>query len=176
VGAAFIALATLTACGGSDSFAPAPPPAEICSLLALADVQTILPMAQDGSGGPAAMTLPDIWTAECQWYDAPGSSVNVALVLQGAPTPQGIADLDVGYETVDPGGAPKMEVSGVGDRAFYVDDSGTAQILQARTGSYLVNLAAVFFTSDVTEAQLQPLVQKVISGLWRHPARAPAHF
>ena len=164
-GAAFIALAFVPACG-SDAFTPAPLPAEICSLLPLADVQTIFPTAQSGYSRSAVITMPpDVWTAECDWNDPGASLLDVALVIQGSLTPQGIADLDVGYETVDPGGAPEVEVSGVGDRAFYVDDSGRAQILQARTGSYLVNLAASLFTSDVTEAQLQPLVQKVIGGL-----------
>ena len=157
-----IALVFLPACG-SDAFTPAAPPADICSLLALADVQTIFPTAQHLYRGSAVMTMPDVWTAECQWNDA--SLLYVVLFLQGALTPRAIADLDVGYETVDPGGAPKVEVSGVGERAFYVDDTGRVQILQARTGSYLVNLAAVLFTPDVTEAQLRPLVQRVISRL-----------
>jgi hypothetical protein len=162
--AVIIALASLPACS-STAFTPAPLPANICSLLPLADVQTIFPTARDGYGGSPVMTLPDVWTAQCDWNAAGGIVADVSLVLQGALTPRAIADLDVGYETVDPGGAPKMEVSGVGDRAFYVDDSGTAQILQARTGRYLVNVAAAYFTSDVTEAQLKPLIQKVISRL-----------
>jgi hypothetical protein len=58
-----------------------------------------------------------------------------------------------------------VAVSGLGDKAAYVNNPGSEQLLGARVGNYLAKVTADSITPDVTEAQLHPLVAKAIAGL-----------
>jgi hypothetical protein len=150
--------------GGSSGFTPATEPADICSLLTLADAQTILPSAGAGVVQPVIATA-DVWMVQCDWDDPSNNGKSVELILEGALTATGNSDLDGILRTAGTGATQSMMVSGLGDGAIYVNTTGIEQILEARSGSYLVNVTAVFITPDVTASPLQPLVQKVISGL-----------
>ncbi len=156
----------LSACSGGSAFVPAMMPADVCALLTQADAQTILPTAGPGARQVNADTS-DFWTIACFWPDSSsGSGKNVGLTLTGALTPVGAGQLDdalaVGPNTL---GAPVVAVSGLGDKAAYVNNSGSEQLLGARVGNYLVDVTADSITPDVTEAQLHPLVATAITGL-----------
>jgi hypothetical protein len=158
------AAALLSACGGSGSFTPATQVADICSLLALSDVQTILPTAMDGTP-QATLSTNDIFSQECDWNDSSTSSaMAVTLVIEGALTAQGASEINI-VVGADQGSTQHMAVSGLGDRAEYINFTGTDQLLGARTRSYLVDVTVYLFTPDVTEAQLQPLVAKAVNAL-----------
>ena len=64
-----------------------------------------------------------------------------------------------------PGSSPAVAVSGLGDKAAYINNSGSVQLLRALVGNYLVDVRAESITPDVTESQLHPLVAKAIAGL-----------
>ena len=108
----------------------------------------------------------DVWSLECDWNDSSDLYLtSVGLYLEGALTRQGDTDLDVDFNSIGGGPMQGTPVSGVGDEALYFNNSMGAQFLEARAGSYYVEVLAFELASPVTEAQLQPLVQKVISGL-----------
>jgi hypothetical protein len=155
-----------SACSGGSAFKPAMMPADVCALLAQADAQTILPTAAPGSRQINAQTV-DFWDIACFWPDNPGGSgKDVGLILSGALTSEGARQLDDALTVgPTPGSAPAVAVSGLGDMAAYINNSGSAQLINARVGNYLVNVTAHNITPDVTEAQLRPLVAKAIAGL-----------
>ena len=155
----------LSACGGGSAFEPAMMPADVCALLTQADAQTILPTAGPGARQIDAETS-DFWTIACFWLDSSsGSGKDVGLTLTGALTVGGAGQLDALTVGASTGSAPLVAVSGLGDKAAYVNNSGSEQLLGARVGNYLVDVTADSITPDVTEAQLHPLVAKAIAGL-----------
>jgi hypothetical protein len=163
-----IALALVPACGGGlGGFTRATQPADVCSLLPLADVETVLPTAATGVVR-LGMTMPEQWKQECDWIDKRGLYVSpaIGLCLEGAVTPQGNSNLDVEFVSIGGGPMQGTAVGGLGNEALYFKLNGVmSQFLEARTGSYLVTVEADNFPSPVSEAQLEPLVRKVISRL-----------
>jgi hypothetical protein len=151
--------------GGPSSF-PAPESADVCSLLTLADVQSILPTAVPGVAGTGAPSS-DAWGIECDWD---GSSGSVSLLVEGAKVPAELStfDLTIQGAEVATSGVQIMPISDVGDEAVYFNDTRmdtVRQELQATSGNYWVGLIAADFTTPVTLAQLQPLVVKVLNSL-----------
>jgi hypothetical protein len=157
----------LSACGGS-AFEPAMMPADVCALLTQADAQTILPTAGPGAGQVNAQTN-DYWSIECAWLDSSSSGPGpkyVSLIVAGALTSDGSSQLDDALTTSpNPTIVQAVAVSGLGDKAAYLNDPGNEQVLRARLGNYLADLRATSITPDVTELQLHPLVAKAIAGL-----------
>ena len=137
-------------------------PADICAMLTVADLQTLLPTA--GSGGELdPRTGPPSWELGCQWRGPEGK---VQLSLAGAVTAEGNAALDVDVSYIFPDGSTSsMPVTGVGNNAEYVNDSGSSQSLKAKLGPYLVTVDADGFTPDVPEATLQTLITKALNQL-----------
>ena len=151
---------------GSTSSFPAPEPADVCSLLTLADVQSILPTAVPGVAS-AGTPNSDIWGIECDWE---GSSSGVSLLVEGAKAPAalGVFDLAIQGAEVATTGVQIMPINDVGNEAVYVNDTrmnAVKQELQAASGNYWVGLIAAGFTTPVPLAKLQPLVVKVLNSL-----------
>jgi hypothetical protein len=152
------------ACGsgnGAAPFMPTTPVADPCSMLALADVQVLLP------GAPAGVPLSpddsvDVWSRGCAWQ---ASGMSVTMVVQGALMSDGTAVIGANVEATSDGATQATAVSGVGDKAVYLDTAGLSQVLNARKGSELVSLVAASFTPDVPEASLQPLVVEGLGNL-----------
>jgi len=173
--AVFVGVALLPACGSGEVI-PAAAPADVCSLLTRADLQTILPTVRVGTElgtGPfyPYMDGGDAWSLECDWDDSVSNPTGIGLYVQGALTRQGNADLDVAFDSIGGGPTQGTVVSGLGDEALYFDNSMGSQFLEARSGGYYVELLAFEFATPVTEAQLQPLVLEAIVGLERRPTR-----
>jgi hypothetical protein len=158
----FLVLAAL-ACGssGGGPFTPTTPIADVCSMLALADVQALLPGAPAG----APLTLDDtadIWTRGCAWQ---ANGMAVTLIVEGPLTSSGNLVLGFAVDATSNGTTQATAVSGVGDKAAYLNNPGLDQILNARKGSDVVSLAASVFTAEVPEASLQPLVVEALGQL-----------
>jgi hypothetical protein len=148
--------------GGSTNFVAASPPADVCALLTLTDVQTILPGAGAGAPEPVADT-PDTWSRICKWKASGIASVD--LVVFGAKTEQGLQALTI-MATTGPGNGPKTPVTGLGDRAVYWENSGiNTRGLTAQKGSYSADVTAYFVDPAPTQAQLTPLVQQALDHL-----------
>jgi hypothetical protein len=148
--------------GGSGPFTPAVEPADVCALLSLADIETILPTAGAGVPQPNS-TSPDGWGVECDWKDtAPASGSTASLVVVGVLSSAGIADLDRGPQSLAAGATPSSAaVVGLGDTAEYADLTN-AQALEAVAGSYDVEVTVTFRNPAVTAVQLRPLVARVL--------------
>jgi hypothetical protein len=153
------------ACGGSSggaTFTPTTPVADACSMLALADVQVLLP------GAPAGTALPpddnaDIWTRGCAWQVSPRA---VTLLVEGALTSNGNLILGIEVDATSNSTSQAMAVSGVGDKAVYLNNQPlNDQILNARKGSEVVSVAASGYTSAVPESSLQPLAVAALAKL-----------
>ena len=152
------------ACGGSGGgapFTPTTPVADACSMLALSDVQVLLP------GAPAGAPLPpdddaDIWTRGCSWQAA---GMGVSLVVEGALTSNGNRVLGFEVEANSSSTTQATAVPGVGDKAVYLNNIGLDQIMNARKGSEVVSVAAYTFTPEVPEASLEPLVVEALGKL-----------
>jgi hypothetical protein len=149
--------------GAINAFTPAPwPPQDVCTLLALADVQTVLPTAQRCGEDDPLSPVPGgpYWIVGSRWLGTPGV---VSLTLVGAQTPEGKAGLDVSVPFDLDGGTALVPVTGVGTQAGYYDSSGTEQSLEVLFGSYKLTISVDGVTPDVPEAALQPLAVKAIS-------------
>lgn len=143
---------------GGGTFTPATPPADVCSLLTLTDVQAVLPTASAGVIEPTADT-PDIWNRICKWEGGAGSAESIELVVFGATTKDGLTGLQVMASGL---GSTSTPVSGLGDSAAYWEE-GTSDVgLVALQGSQAVDVTAYFFTQFPTADQLKPLVSKVL--------------
>jgi hypothetical protein len=137
-------------------------PADICAMLNVADLQTLLPTAGFGVELDP-LTGPPFWELGCKWNGPEGE---VQLSLAGAVTAEGNAELGVNVSYIFPDGSTSsMPVNGVGSNADYVNYSGKSQSLRAKLGPYVVTVEADGFTPDVPEATLQPLVTKVLNQL-----------
>jgi hypothetical protein len=155
------------ACGGGSGsgtpFVMTSPVADVCSLLTLADAQTLLPGATAGVQQTTDDTA-DVWTRECDWDAGGVSGMSVTLVVDGALTSQGNTLLNI-LATTGAGSGTKMPVSGVGDKAIYFNDTGLDQGLTALHAGYDVDVTVYFLTPDVPESSLQPLVVKAMGAL-----------
>jgi hypothetical protein len=158
-----LVLAT-TGCGSGGDGAkvtPTTPVSDVCSMLALSDVQAVLP------GAPAGAPLPpddaaDIWMRACAWQ---ARGMAVTLLVEGALNSTG--DLVLGTEVDATSNATRQAapVSGVGDKAVYLVNQGLGQILNVKKGSTVVSVQASGFTPDVPEASLQPLAVEALGKL-----------
>ncbi len=154
------------ACGGSSgggaAFTPTTPIADVCSMLALSDVQVLLP------GAPAGTALApddnaDIWTRGCAWQVSPRA---VTLIVEGALTSNGNLILGIEVDATGNSTTQATAVSGVGDKAVYLNNQPlNDQILNARKGSEVVSLGAYSYTPVVPESSLQPLVVEALGKL-----------
>ena len=162
------------ACGSSGGapFTPTTPVADVCGMLALSDVQMLLP------GAPAGTALAphdnaDIWMRGCAWQTG---ALSISLIVQGALTING--DLIIGIE-VEPSSNSTTQataVSGVGDMAVYINNQPlNDQILNARKGSVVVSVGAYSYSSPVPESSLQPLVVEALGKLCRADGADVAH-
>jgi hypothetical protein len=153
------------ACGsnsGGAAFTPTTPVADVCSMLALADVQVLLP------GAPAGTALApddnaDAWMRGCAWQTG---GLSVTLLAQGALTSNGNLILGIEVEATSNSTSQATAVSGVGDKAVYLNNQPlNNQILNARKGSELVSVGANSYTPPVPESSLQPLVVEALGKL-----------
>jgi hypothetical protein len=153
------------ACGsgnGASPFMPTTPVADVCSMLALPDVQTLLP------GAAAGMPLApddnaDAWTRGCEWDGSGGMAIT--LIVEGALTSNGKVVLGTVVDLTSTSTRQATPVPGVGDKAVYLVNQGLDQILNALQGSTVVSLAAYNFTPDASEASLEPLVLEALDKL-----------
>jgi hypothetical protein len=152
------------ACGsnGGTPFTATTPVADVCSMLALEDVQTLLPGATAGTPMAPDDTA-DIWLRGCAWQGSGGMAVT--LLVEGALTSNGRLVLGTEVDANSNSTTQATAVSGVGDKAAYLVNQGLEQILNALKGSTVVSLAAYNFTPVVPEASLQPLVVEALSKL-----------
>jgi hypothetical protein len=152
------------ACGSGSgaAFTPTTPVADVCSMLALSDVQVLMPGASAGT--PIAPDdNADAWIHGCEWHAGP---LAVSLILMGALTSHGNLELDVAVSPTSNSTTQATAVSGLGDKATYVTHTVlTDQILNAKKGSTVVSLAAYNFTPAASEAALEPLVVEVLGKL-----------
>src|SRR5262245_25644716 len=119
---------------GGEEFEPAVPPDDVCALLTVADVQTILPAAATSAAEPTP-DMPDVWARICKW-DA-GSVESVELVVYGATSKDGTFALTV--LAGGPGNGTKTAVGGLGDKATYWEDAGiNTRGVVALQGNYAV--------------------------------------
>jgi hypothetical protein len=153
------------ACGGGSggaAFTPTTPVADVCSMLALADVQVLLP------GAPAGSALPpddnaDIWTRGCAWQVSP---LAVTLLVEGALTTNGNLILGIEVDATSNSTTQATAVSGVGDKAVYLNNQPlNDQILNARKGSEVVSVGAYSYMPAVPESSLRPLVVEALGKL-----------
>ena len=140
------------------AFKPATPISDVCSLLTTSDVQTIMPGARPG----AEQQTPDtadfgFWSRDCSWDVSDTSVQSIELVIFGATTEQGLAGIKAAAQS----GTTNTPVSGLGTEArYWVEDADNG--LWALDGSLSVDITAYFLTPMPTEAQLHPLVGKVL--------------
>jgi hypothetical protein len=152
------------ACGssGGPAFTPTTPVADVCGMLALSDVQMLLP------GAPAGTALApddnaDMWMRGCAWQTG---GLSVSLIVQGALTSNGNLIIGIEVEPTSNSTTQATAVSGVGDKAVYIDNQPlNDQILNARKGSEVVSVAASSYSSPVPESSLQPLVVEALAKL-----------
>jgi hypothetical protein len=152
------------ACGSSGvaAFMPTAPVADVCSMLALSDVQMLLP------GAPAGTALAphdnaDMWMRGCAWQTG---GLSVSLIVQGALTSNGNLIIGIEVEPTSNSTSQATAVSGVGDKAVYINNQPlNDQILNARKGSEVVSVAAYSYSSPVPESSLQPLVVEALGKL-----------
>ena len=152
------AVVLLASCGGGGTFTPATPPASICALLTLEDLAPIFPDAV-GSGEYPIFPDLDLWRGSCNWYAA-GSGQTLNLAVYGATTAKGLQQL----WPPSLAGAARTPVTGLGAAAQYWEQQGITG-LWAIEGGTSVNLSGYYFAPSPTEAQLHPLVAKVLGQL-----------
>jgi hypothetical protein len=148
--------------GGGAAFTPTTPVADVCSMLALSDVQVLLP------GAPAGTALApddnaDVWTRGCAWQTG---GLSVTLIVEGALTSNGNLIIGFGVELTSNSTSQVTPVSGLGDKAVYINNQPlNDQILNARKGNEVVSVAAYSYTPPVPESSLQPLVVEALGKL-----------
>jgi hypothetical protein len=158
VSATSLSSGPVTGAGGEGGFTPTTPITDVCSLLTLADIQTVLPAARPG----AEQLTPDtsdigFWSRDCNWDVSDTSVEAIELVIFGATTEQGLA----GIKAAALSGRTNSPVAGLGEDARYWVDDVTGG-LWAFDGSLSVDITAYFLTPMPTEEQLHPLVAKVL--------------
>ena len=148
--------------GGGTPFTPTTPVADVCSMLVLSDVQTLMPGA--AAGTPLAPDdYSDAWTRGCEWQGMNGMAIS--LLVEGALTSTGDLVLGVEVDANSSSTTQATAVPGLGDKAVYLVNQGLDQILNAKKGHLVVSLAAYNFTPAASEASLQPLVVEALAQL-----------
>lgn len=158
-------------CGGDDSgggggggYTPTTPPADVCALLPLTDVQVFFPAALSSAAEPVNDPVPNVWTRTCSYSSKPtGPSLDtVDLVVYGAKDADGVKMLTVLAGGM---GTKKTPVSGIGDQATYWEQDTSNVGLVAKQGSYAVDVTAYFMTPFPSQDQLGVAVKKVLGQL-----------
>ena len=144
--------------GDGGAFKPATPISDVCSLLTVSDVETILPGARPGVEQQTPPTADlGFWSRDCKWDVSDTSVQAIELVIFGATTEQGL----LGLKAAAHSGKTNSSVSGLGtDARFWAEDTDNG--LWALNGSVSVDITAYFLSPMLTEAQLHPLVAKVL--------------
>lgn len=144
--------------GGGGAFQAAMPISDVCSLLTTSDVQTVLPGARPGAEQQTPPTADlGFWSRDCKWDVSDTSVQAIELVIFGATTEQGL----LGLKAAAHSGKTNSSVSGLGTEArFWAEDTDNG--LWALNGSVSVDITGYFLTPMLTEAQLHPLVAKVL--------------
>ena len=107
------------ACGsGGPAFMPATPVADVCGMLALSDVQVLLPAAPAGTALPPDDNA-DVWMRGCGWETW---GLSVSLIVQGALTSNGTPIIGIAVEPTSDSTSQATAVSGVGDKAVYINN------------------------------------------------------
>jgi hypothetical protein len=151
------------ACGGGGAaFTPTTPVADVCGMIALSTVQTLLPGATDGVPLPNSDDA-EIWSRGCEWDGSGGMAVT--LLVDGPLTSGGALVLATTVDATSNNTTQATAVSGVGDKAVYLVNAGLDQILNARSGNEIVSLGAYNFTPNAAEASMEPLVVEALSNL-----------
>lgn len=144
--------------GSGGTFTASAPISDVCSLLTVADIQTVLPGARAGveQATPPTSDL-GFWSGDCKWDVSDTLVQAVELVIFGATTEQGLAGLKAAARS----GKTNTPVSGLGSEAhFWADDLDNG--VWALSGSLSVDVTTYFLTPMPTEEQLHPLVAKVL--------------
>ena len=89
----------------------------------------------------------------------------VTLLVDGALTSNGDLVLGTVVDATSNSTTQATAVSGLGDKAVYLVNTGLGQILNARQGSTVVSVSVSGFTPEVPESSLQPLVVEVLGRL-----------
>lgn len=142
-------------------FTPTTPVADACTLLALPDVQALVPGAPDGAALPPE-DHPDIWARSCAWQ-AGGKALT--LLVEGALNSNGQVVLNSAVDATSTSTRQATAVSGLGDKAVYLVNQGLGQILNALKGSTIVSASVSGFTPEVPESSLEPLVAEALGKL-----------
>jgi hypothetical protein len=144
----------------------ATPPADVCALVSLADVQAILADAQAGVVDPdLTQDSADGFVRACSFKSVGFPATKIDLVVYGAKSQKGLDMIDLAV-TKAPGNGTKTPVSGVGDKAtFWTDDGINTLGLIAKKGDYGVDVTAYFVDPAPTQDQLSPLVKKALDAL-----------
>lgn len=140
------------------AFEAATPISDVCSLLTISDVQTVLPGARPGVEQLTPPTTDlGFWSGDCKWDVSDTSVEAIELVVFGATTQPGL----LGLKAAARSGKTNSSVSGLGTEArFWTEDTDNG--LWALNGSVSVDITAYFLSPMLTEAQLHPLVAKVL--------------
>jgi hypothetical protein len=150
------------ACGNGPAFMPTTPVADVCGMVALSDVQVLLPAAPAGTALPPDDNA-DVWMRGCAWETW---GLSVSLIIQGALTSNGALAIGIEVEPSSNSTTQATAVSGVGDMAVYINNQPlNDQILNARKGSEVVSVGAYSYSSPVPESSLQPLVVEALGKL-----------
>jgi len=162
IAAALLIAALSGACGGGGgSFKAAAPISDVCGLLTTTDIQTVMPGAAAGAEQQTPNTDDlGFWSRDCKWDDSTTATHSIELVVFGATTSQGLNAIKLAAQS----GQMNTPVSSLGTQAnFWVEDPsiGTSG-LWAIDGSQSVDITNYFLTPIPTEAQLHPLVAKVL--------------
>jgi len=162
VGLLVLAMPACGGGGGGGTFTPTTPVADVCSMLALSDVQMLLPGAMAGTPLTPDDNA-DVWARGCAWEGSGGMAVT--LLVEGALTSNGRLVLGTAVDATSNSTTQATAVSGLGDKAVYLVNQGLGQILNALQGSTVVSLAVYNFTPAVPEASLEPLVVEALGKL-----------
>jgi hypothetical protein len=146
--------------GGSSSFTPGNVPSEVCALITLADVQTILPTATAGVEEPTADNSAVGFQSRICKYDAGNQSVELEVFI--ALTQAGLDGIELAAQSGD----VNVPVDGVGDEAhFWENNDVNTGGLWALQSPYSVDITNYFPPAFPTADQMKPLVVKALAGL-----------
>jgi hypothetical protein len=148
------------ACGGGAPFTPTTPVAGVCSMLALADVQVLLPGAPAGTE-QAGNDGADVWIRSCAWQ---AGNPGLILEVEGALTSKGNQELNREADANGGGYTSAAVVSGVGDEALYLARDSDQHLI-AKQGSEVVSVGAYLFPLAVPPSSLQPLATEALANL-----------
>jgi len=157
---ALILSAALLALAPGCGFQKTEPVSNVCTLLSLADVQSLAPGLTTATEQPPKSSQ-DVWTRSCR-FSASNGMVHVDLVVSGALTASGDQQL---ADNVSGAPIPEVEVTvvnGLGDRAVYTNNVFYGSGLTAKQGGYEVGVGTVI-SSSISELDL--LVRSVLGRL-----------